>query len=266
MKPKLSLRALALLAAVALGLGGAFFVATLPASAQIPVTDAAHISQTVIHYAARLVEIAQKFQQIANQVQQIAHQVRQIELQLQALKKLDVYWARNVMNTMAAMEQVLSQLGIPSHMSPAVREVFDEVYPGWEAPTDWWQEEELAASTTLLTLRETLWANYLQHRTTMDHLRTLSEIKNQVRDIKGTQEALEAIASATAFNGEAASLGLFAAAASADAATAYYAYEVNSRARQQRSLQEAILTSQLDPPALGSSPGWGALPSWWSAP
>jgi P-type conjugative transfer protein TrbJ len=255
---------LAILAALAAG-GLAFW--PLSAAAQIPVTDVAHTVQTIAHYVARLVEIGQRYVVIANQVRQLAQQVRQIELQIQGLKKLDRYWFRNVTSTMGAMEQVLAQLGIPSHMSPAVRQVFDETFPGWERlPADWWEEEELAASTTLKTLRETLWANHLQHRTTVDDLHTLGEIKREVTSIKGTEEALESIASATAYHAEAASLGLLAAAASADAATAYYAYQVNLRARQEASLKEALLTSDLWPPDLGSEPGWGALPSWWSAP
>ena len=233
------------------------------ASAQFLVADIGHTVQTVLHYAGRLIEISQKYIQIYNQYQQIAHQVRQIQLQLQSLKKLDFFWARNVVGTMGRMEAILAHGDLPSHMNPDVRGIFEEIYPGWQATLDGWEDEERVTTKTLETLRETLAAQYESHRTMVDHIRTLLELKNQVRSIEGNEEALETIAGLVAFHAEADTLSQLAAATSADAATAYYAFQVHRMARQERSLELAIESSELVPPALDSQPGWGALPAWW---
>jgi hypothetical protein len=98
----------------------------------------------------------------------------------------------------------------------------------------------------------------------MEQLAQLDDIKGQIDDADGHEEILEAIASLNAFETEALLLAQISAQTSADAATAYYSYEVNRLARQERSLEEAIKTSIQVPPDLGSAPGWGALPDWWS--
>lgn len=260
------LTALVLAAALAAaGLGGAaLLLHPAPAEAQFIVNDPIHTLETVLHYIARLVEIGQKYQQIYNQYLQLARQLREIELQLQSLKKLDRYWLRRVEGVIGQVEGALSGRLIPSHVSPTVRQAWSEAYRGWELPVDWWAEEEVASGATLRTLRETLWAKHLQHRATVEHLRTLEEIKHQLQQVEGHEEALEALTTLAAFQTEAQILASLAAQTSADAATAYYSYQVNLRARQEAALRMALETSRQTPPALDARPGWGALPAWWS--
>jgi P-type conjugative transfer protein TrbJ len=234
-----------------------------PASAQVLVWDIPHTAQTIAHYIARLTEISQKYQQIYNQYQQIANEYHQIINQLQMLKKLDVHWARNIVGTMARMEILLQRAGLPTHANPAIETIHREIYPGWEVPLDWWRDEERAVTASLDTLRENLKAQYEAHRTQVDHIRTLMEIKQQVRSIEGTEEALEAIAGITAFQAEVSTLAEVARATSADAATAYYSYQINRQARQERAVQEILERSDLTPPELVPGSGYGALPSWW---
>lgn len=247
-------------------IAGALVVATILAGtlayapvarAVIPVTDYAHIVQTILHYFARL-------QQIANQVEQIERAVEQIENQVKALEKLDAVHLRDVETVMREITGVLSGHQFPSHVSPSVRNAHAETYKGWELPLDWWEEEEVAVDVTLKTLKETLWAKHLQHRTTMEQLETLGDIKEQLDDIEGHEEALELLATLGAYETEAQLLAQLSAQTSADAATAYYSYEVNRRARQEVSIQEAIRTSLQTPQPPGNSPGWAPLPNWWT--
>jgi P-type conjugative transfer protein TrbJ len=233
---------------------GAWLMQPTVAEAVIPVVDVAHIAQTVLHYAARL-------RQIANQVRQIANQYEQIRLKVQSLKKLEDTWWRDIGRAMSDMEWALGGGELPSHLSPYVRSIHAETYQGWQPPENWWTEEEQTAERTLATLRETLWAKQLQHRTTRGQMRTLDEIKRQMVGIEGHQEAIEMLATLSAFQTEAEILAQLSAQTSADAATAYYSYFVNLRARQEASIQQALLTSTSFPPPL--SGGWGALPGWW---
>jgi len=237
---------------------------TTAAHAQIPVTDVVHIGQTIIHYIARLREIAQKATQISNQYRQLANELRMIKNQIQALKKLEIHHFRDVEPTLRQIEAVMNGHLIPSHLSAAVRGIHAEVYRGWNLPFDTWREEKVSVTSTLDTMRESLFAKFLQHRTTLEHLAELEGLKGEIEAAEGHEEILEAIASLTAFDTETKLLAQISAQTSADAATAYYSYQVNRLGRQGRSLEEAIKTTSLNPPTIQTEPGWGALPTWWS--
>ena len=237
---------------------------TITATAQIPVTDVAHIHQTIVHYIARLHEIVQKATQIANQYRQLVNDARMIAHQIQALKKLEIHHFRDVEPTLRQIEAVMNGHLIVSHLSPGVRGIHTEVYRGWNLPFDTWREEAVSVKSSLDTMRESLFAKHLQHRTVLQQLETLNGLKDQIEEAEGHEEILEAIASLAAFDTETQLLAQIAAQTSADAATAYYSYQVNRLGRQGRSLEEAIMTTPLNPPAIGSNPGWGALPTWWS--
>ncbi|HEX4956389.1 MAG TPA: hypothetical protein VF017_23635 [Thermoanaerobaculia bacterium] len=251
-------RLIAVLLALVLALGTA-----TPAQAQEPVHDAQHWYQTFLHYLGRVIEIAQKYVQIANEYTMIYNQYQQLYYDALALAKLDTYWQRGVTSTMDSMELVLAQSELPTHVQEEIRTIFDELYPGWQLPSDWWEEEREAVTSTLGTLRETQAAKQLEHTTTLEQMHALNQLKNQVREVDGTQKALEVLAGIAAFHAEATVLATVGDRTSADAATSYYAYLVNQLARQERALQEAIESSSRVPPELAATPGWGPLPSWW---
>lgn len=254
---KKTLRSAVLALALALGL------LAERAAAQIPVTDTAHITQTILHYVGRLIEIGQKYQMIYNQYEQIVNQTRQIQLQLQALEKLDTYWFRSVSGAVGQMERTLGWYDLLSHMDPGIDGTFQRTFPGWQPPRDWWAEEEEAATKTLDTLRATYLAQREAHTTTTSHLRGLGEIKEQIRAIDGTEKGLEVLAEIAAFQAEGDGLDQLSRATSADAATAFYSYQLNRQMRQAIAVQKAITTSDLHPPQYSSAGGWGALPTWW---
>jgi len=226
-----------------------------PAEAAITVEDIQHIILTYAHYVTRLYEVYQKYLQIYNQYQQLYYQIL-------ALTKNDTYWSRSIVPALSSMEQRLGYGELPTHMNERVASVFGDTYRGWQSPQDFWQEERKAAETTLATLRETLAAKYTEHRVDADHIRTVEELKNQVHTIDGTQKALEVIAQIVAFQAEATVLGQAGEKTSADAATAGAAYFANRFAREERSLQEALESSNQVPPETTGN-GWRALPSWW---
>jgi P-type conjugative transfer protein TrbJ len=232
------------------------FAVSPPARAQIAVYDGPHTYTTYLHYLGRLIEIAQKYTQIYNQYEQIYRQ-------LQALAKLDTYWGRNVAGVIDRMERDLAYGQLPSHMNEDVRRLFEELYPGWRLPEDFWREERNAATATLDVLKETLAARHEQHVANRDHLRTVLELKNQVRTIDGTQKALEVIAGIAAFHAEATVLDAIGQQTAADATSAYFSYLANHQARQAKAIEEALARSNASPPTPSPARGWGAVPSWW---
>ena len=262
-------RTLRAVLAVALLLVGAtvsvLVVPPQPATAATQlVSDLGHTAQTIIHYIGRIVEIAQKAQQIINQYQQIVNEARMIANQVQALRKLDLHSFRDIEATLRQIEAVMNGHLIPSHLSPGVRGIHTEAYRGWNLPFDTWTEEKVSVTSSLDTMRESLWAKHLQHRTTLEHLEELEEMKSQIEAAEGHEEILEVIGTLAAFSTEADLLAQISAQTSADAATAYYSYQVNRLARQGRSLEEGLKTSIMQPPDLTATPGWGALPGWWN--
>ncbi len=252
-------RLIAMLLALVLTFGTA-----APVAAQEAVHDAQHWYQTFLHYLGRIIEIAQKYVQIANEYTMIYNQYQQLYYQALSLAKLDTYWQRGITSTMDTMEQILAQSELPTHVQEEIRAIFDEIYPGWQETTDWWEDERRAVDSTLATLRETQAAKQVEHVITREQMHALGQLKNQVREIDGTQKALEVLAGIAAFHAEATVLATVGDRTSADAANSYFAYLVNQMARQERALREAIESSSRVPPELTSSEGWGPLPSWWS--
>ena len=236
---------------------------TRPAEAQTFVADVVHTAQTTLHYVGRLIEIAQKYTQIYNQYQQLANEARQIQLQLQALEKLDTYYFRNVSGAVGQMQRTLGWYDLLSHMDPGIESTFFRTFPGWQPPQDWWAEEEEAATKTLDTLRATYVAQREAHTTTTAHLAGLGHIKEQITTIDGTEKGLEVLAELAAFQAEGDGLDQLSRATSADAATAFYSFQLNRQMRQARALHFAITSSELNPPPYDPSSGWGALPNWW---
>jgi len=227
-----------------------------------PVADYVHTLHTVFHYIARATEISQKYLQIHNQYRQIYYDYEAFLRDLQNLKKIDKYWARNVVGTMERMERILEH-DRTTHANPRVGSLHREVYPGWQPPRDWWREQERAATMTMDVLRDTLEAKYQAHRTTVDHIRTLLELKQQVKAVEGHEEVLEVMAQISAFEAEVVTLAQVAADTTADAQTAYYSYRVNQEARAERALKDAIENARAEVASTDAGSGWGALPSWW---
>ena len=240
-------------AVLARAIGVTTIIATPAKGYVLLVSDAAHTAQTIIHYVGRLYEIYQKYVQIQNQYYQIRNQ-------LQMLKKLDRYWARNIVYTMEFMEDLMARHGLPTHMDPSVHQLHPLLYPGWTPPVDYWSERRETSTQTLATMRQSLAAQHIAFKTARDHIRTLLELKQQLRSVKGTEEVLEVVGGMVAWNGEVANLAQLSASTSADAATAYYSYLVSSQARQERAIEEALRPR---PVANPNAPGWNARPDWW---
>ena len=125
---------------------------------EVPVKDTQHIVHTIIHYIGRLYEIYQKYVQIQNQYYQIRNQ-------LQMLKKLDRYWARNIVYTMEFMEDLMARYELPSHMDPQVHQLHPFLYPGWTPPVDYWRERRESATQTLATMQHSLSAQHVAFKT-----------------------------------------------------------------------------------------------------
>lgn len=112
-----------------------------PASATIPVYD--YINWILSYY--------QRYEQIANQARQISNQVRQIQQLAKSLESFeDADWSQFDFNDLDALLAYGEHLG---YLNSSLSSIFDETFPGYEAPESWPAEFETRARRTRETLR-----------------------------------------------------------------------------------------------------------------
>ncbi|HEV7672629.1 MAG TPA: hypothetical protein VGS22_29265 [Thermoanaerobaculia bacterium] len=173
----------------------------------VPVVDIPHTIETILHYIARLKEIAQKAQMISNQVKdardqytQIRNQVEQIQRQLQALKKLEHPNWREVASLSGVLDDLLRREGALAYTLADIDGRLRDNFPGavpFRSLTDLAERN----GKVITTLRNGIVAANRAGRLITDQY-TLGDIKTTVAGIKGTQEALEVLATIGVFGTE----------------------------------------------------------------
>jgi P-type conjugative transfer protein TrbJ len=231
--------------------------AAQPAEAIIPVTDYAHMVLNLIYHIVHYLQFAQ---QIVNQYTQIKNQVDQIKYQAQSLKKLDVRNWREVYDLIAYMDYLMRQGQALAYSMDNVLETFNDTYPGWAA---WKAYNDNAATQTrraLDTMGNALRVLHQEYGHDIGDQLLLERIKAQVDGAKGTQEALEAMASVQTFNAQELSVTKRIAAATANIQAVYFGQEINRRAQAEATFRDTLTNtlSQLPP----SSQTWTFAPDW----
>jgi P-type conjugative transfer protein TrbJ len=184
--------ALALAAALALLLG------TPPAGAVIPVTDYAHIALN--HYWHYLHYVQLAFQ-IYQHAQQIANQVRQIDAQRRALAKLrDPNW-RQIQTLLSELDALMRSGRALGYPLPDAGGQFRQLYPGW---TPWADPTapQRQAERALDTLRAGLAATSQQSQSFAPGEQLLANVREQMARTDGHQQALEQLATLSAFTAQ----------------------------------------------------------------
>lgn len=246
--PALVLAVLILLAA-----GG-----TPPAAAVIPVTDYAHIALNSYWHYFHYLQFAY---QIVQQYQQLLAQARQIELQLQALQKLaDPRW-RDVSALLGELDGVMRQGTALGYSLADVTAQFRATFPGvqrWADPAAY----PLQGQRTLDTLGAALAGASRQGRSLAEGELTLAGIRQQTAATHGTQEALEQLATLSAFSAQEQLLIRQALAAAANSGSVAAAFWIN-RDAQAEATREQLAAATATTAARGGSPGWTFTPGWW---
>ena len=228
-----------------------------PAAAQIPVTDAAHIAVNAYWHYAHYVQFAF---QIYQHAQQIANQVRQIEAQLRALAKLrDPNW-RQLQTLLYQLDSLMRSgraLGYPLADAGAQ---FRQLYPGWAPWTDP-AAPQVQAERALDTLRAGLAATSQQSQSFAPGEDLLARVRDQMTRTDGHQQALEQLATLSAFNAQEQLLTRQSLAVANNQAAVAQGYWLN-RAAQGDASFSLLMTETSLAAAQNTSPGWTFHPSW----
>jgi P-type conjugative transfer protein TrbJ len=235
----------------------ALALAPQPAAAQFVVIDPTHIGVNAYWHYVHYVQAAY---QIYQQVQQLANQVRQLQAQLRALAKLrDPNW-RQIQTLLTELDGLMRSgraLGYPLADAGAQ---FRQVFPGW---SPWFDPAapQLQAERALDTLRAGLAATSQQSRSFAPGEDLLAAVRQQMGRTDGHQQAIEQLATLSAFNAQEQLLTRQALAVGNNQAAVANGYWLNRQAQGDASfsllMTETSLATYQD-----HSPGWTFRPAW----
>lgn len=142
---------------------------------QMPVIDAANLTQNTMT-ALRMIE------SVTNEVQMIANQVRQIEnMILNTRNYARGTWDTAALPRLLRLGEVIEQERAIAYTMTNVDGLFRQRYPGYRPVSDWSQEYDIWTRTTLDTLRGTLASirlhaeDFATEQSRIQALQTLSE-------------------------------------------------------------------------------------------
>jgi P-type conjugative transfer protein TrbJ len=254
-KGAVRVRAGALLVVVLVGLGAA--VAPVPAAAQIPVTDAAHIALNAywhyVHYLQFAFQIYQHFTQIANQI-------RQIDNQLRALTKLSNPNWRQIQTLLYQLDSLMRSGSALGYSIPNAAWEFRQVFPGW---TPWTAPgaPELQSERALDTMRAGLAATSQQSQSFAPGEDLLARVRQQMTTTDGHQQALEQLTTLSAFSAQEQLLTRQALAVANNQTAVAQGYWLNRQAQGDASFAVVMQETSLGANQ-STSPGWTFRPSW----
>ena len=234
-------------------------LATPPAMAQTPVTDALHIVTNLVYH---ILHYAQRAQNVYNQYTQIRHQIESIAHQVTALRKMDGIPWREVATLLFMMDSLLERAGSLSYTLDNLDNVLREVFPGWSAAgSDWREKRSARVDKVLATFRGVL-NSAGRGSTLISDQYKLWDIKGRFDSLEGTQQALEGLGAFLGYMAEEQILQRQAAYAANNAAVIAQADEVNRRAEEEATLLD-IATRTAQKPARTPAQ-FNFLPTGWA--
>jgi P-type conjugative transfer protein TrbJ len=245
--PATRLAAVCLAVVLLVGLWGAGGV---PAAAQVPVIDPAHIALNAAWHYLHYLQFAL----------QIYQQVEQIENQVRALAKLrDPNW-REIQSLLTELDFLMrsgSSLGYPL---PDVGGQYRQLYPGWAPWTDAGVPQR-QAERALDTLRAGLAATSQQAQSFAPGEDLLGRIRQQMSSTDGHQQALEQLATLAAFSAQEQLLTRQALAVSNNQMAVAQGYWLNRQAQGEANFTIAMAETALAAER-NTSRGWSFRPAW----
>lgn len=213
-----------------------------PARAQLIgggiVFDPSNFARNVLHYARRL--------------EQMDMQKQQLEAQLAAMRKLPNPPWRDISQTAAQLNALMSDGHALAYQLSNLDQQFRATFPVDQAFRDWPTERRVQAQRTVATMGTVLAAAHAQAQVFNDGLGQIAQIKAQVGTIQGQEAALELQNTATVFSAEELMLLRQALMAQTSMQAVYYADRINTEAQQAASIDEHL--SALTAPARRSAP------------
>jgi P-type conjugative transfer protein TrbJ len=231
------------------------------ATAQIPVTDYAHIALNSYWHYAHYVQFAL---QIYHQIEQLTALYHQIENQLLALRKLrDPNW-REIGILLNDLDAVMRSGRALGYTLAGIEGEFRRVFPGWQM----WSDPamvQLQTERALDTMRAGLSAANHQAPSLAAGEQTLAAIRAQMASTQGHQQALEQLATLGSFSAQEQLLTRQSLAVGNNLQAVAYAYWLNREAQSQATFN-AVVDSTSVAGFRDTSPGWTFVPAWWPFP
>lgn len=236
-------------------------LAPAPAAAIIPVTDYAHIVVNqywhYVHYVQFALQIYQHYQALANQVRQIVNQ-------LTALKKLANPNWREVYDLLANLDWIMRQGQALAYSYKDIDAQFQKVFPGWAEVQSWPVQRQAQAVRTLDTMRTGLDTAAEQFRHDIADQLFLERLKAQMDGIHGHQEALELQSTILMYTAQELGVIKQSLATANNLQAVYYGHQINREAQGEATFA-AGMARTLTTNGQAATPGYSAIPSWWSS-
>ncbi|HEY4129408.1 MAG TPA: hypothetical protein VGM50_02270 [Gemmatimonadaceae bacterium] len=190
------------------------------------VFDPSNFARNVLHYTRRL--------------EQMDLQRQQLQQQLAALRKLANPSWRDISQTVAQLNTLMSDGHALSYQLANLDQQFRQAFPVSRSFSDWPTERRIQAERTVATMANALAGARTQAQLFNDGLRRIDQFKSQVSTVQGHEAALELQSSATVFNGEELMLLRQALVAQTSMQAVYYADQVNKESQQASTIDDHL--------------------------
>lgn len=190
------------------------------------VFDPSNFARNVLHYTRRL--------------EQMDLQRQQLQQQLNALRKLSNPPWRDISQTVAQLNTLMSDGKALSYQIANLDQAFRQAFPVTQSFADWPTERRTQAQRTVATMANVLSGARAQAQLFNDGLKRIDQMKSQVSSVQGHEAALELQSSATVFNGEELMMLRQALVSQTSMQAVYYADQVNKESQQASTIDDHL--------------------------
>ena len=219
------------------------FMLAQPAAAQFAIPG---LPQIVFDPKA----VAEAVRSVRQRAEQLVVQKRQLEYQIAALKSLRNPNWRHLGLLHRDLAEVVQEGEALGYSLERLDREFDRTFPGYSVPANPRTVNLDQMRRTLATMRASLRAAGLQARDAAEGQETLGRIKNQMRDVEGTQQAIQLQSTLTGYTADELSAIRQALAAQANADAVYRSYELQQRMQAQAAWDSMVERSRARPVTL----------------
>ena len=239
----------------------AFVAVPRQASAQIPVTDIAHIAVTTWAEIARYLQEAYS---IVQQGTQIYNQIKQIENQYEALKKLSYHDWRDIGPLYNQLNGILNQADTLTYSIEGLEDNFYSTFPGAAAYTSYPAENLIVVQRALDTFRLNLLSLHQISNDQKGSLQVLGDLQNQVDTAGGHEQALEALAELGSWQSDQLATMGSTLQTIANVQIVAASYQINQEARSRQTHSDTLATTlgRAQADQAQQAPSYTLVPSW----
>ena len=205
------------------------------AVAQWTVEDPWNLAYNVRHYV--------------EQLYQVRMQVQQLEAQLEAMRHLPAFPARNAREPLQAASSVMGQAGTLGYAAGDIGETFHRYFTPTQVVGNWVSAQTAQWQATLDLVRRAMLSTNTQQATLTPGMTAVTRMQELNAGLVGHQQALELQNTALVYSAEELMLLRQQLMAQTNLQAAYYARELASRAQEDTTLRALVNTLATPVPA-----------------